>query len=73
MGLTNAYRDHITKATIGSSVTAFSNANAYIGVGGGASSTTAFAASQTDLQGASKPVRQWTRPIPPIRRLHRTG
>lgn len=32
-------------------VTAFSNANAYVGVG---SSTTAAAASQTDLQGASK-------------------
>src|SRR5688572_16649958 len=54
MALTNAARDHITKAIIGSSLTAFNNANAYLGVGGGAGATTAFAASQTDLQGASK-------------------
>lgn len=35
-------------------ITAFNNANAYIGVGGGAGATTAFADTQTDLQGASK-------------------
>ena len=36
---------------IGTGVTAFDNSNAYIGVG---NSTTAAAATQTDLQGASK-------------------
>jgi hypothetical protein len=50
MGLTNAYRDHIAANTIGEAVTVFNNANAYIGVGDG---TTAFAATQTDLQGTS--------------------
>ncbi len=40
--------------TIGVAVTAFNNANAHIGVGGGAGATTAFAVGQTDLQGASK-------------------
>lgn len=54
MGLTQAYRDHVTKATIGSSVTPFNAASAYIGVGGGAGATTVFSASQTDLQGATK-------------------
>ncbi len=41
-------------ATIGVAVTSFANANAHLGVGGGAGATTAFAAGQTDLQGASK-------------------
>jgi len=54
MALTTAARNHITKAIIGSSLTAFNNANAYLGVGGGAGATTAFSAAQTDLQGASK-------------------
>jgi hypothetical protein len=54
VALTNAARDHITKAIIGSSLTSFNNANAYLGVGGGAGATNAFAATQTDLQGASK-------------------
>lgn len=49
VGLTDAL-----KGLIGESFTAFSNANAHIGVGGGAGATTAFAAGQTDLQGASK-------------------
>ena len=39
------------KGLIGESFTAFSNANAHIGVGNG---TTAFRAAHTDLQGASK-------------------
>lgn len=52
--MTNAARDHITRAIIGSTVTAFNAANATIGVGGGAGATTAFAVTQTDLQGASK-------------------
>lgn len=51
MALTNAGRDHIATTLIGEAVTAFNNANAHLGVGNG---TTAFAASQTDLQGASK-------------------
>lgn len=51
MPLTNAYRDHLASATIGTAVTAFTTANAHIGVG---NSTTAFAATQTDLVGASK-------------------
>jgi hypothetical protein len=51
MGLTNTGRDDFTKAIIGDSFTNFSNANAYLGVG---NSSTAFAAGQTDLQGASK-------------------
>lgn len=55
MGLTNAYRDHLAKATVGESVTAFNNANAYIGVG---DSTTAFSASQTDLQASTNKLRK---------------
>lgn len=51
MGMTNAFRDHLATTTIGSAVTAFDNANAKIGAG---DSVTAFAAAQTDLQGASK-------------------
>jgi hypothetical protein len=39
---------------IATTVTAFDNANAHLGVGGGAGSTTAAADTQTDLQGASK-------------------
>jgi hypothetical protein len=51
MALTNAGRDHIASDLVGDAVTEFNNANAHLGVG---NSTTAFAASQTDLQGASK-------------------
>ena len=54
MGLTNAMRDYIAQSSIGEAVTAFNNANAYIGVG---DSTTAFAASQTDLQAATNKLR----------------
>jgi hypothetical protein len=54
--LTNAVRDHITKALIGSAgLTTFNNANAYLGVG---DSATAFATSQTDLQAATNKLRK---------------
>lgn len=55
MPLTNAYRDYLAAVTIGESVTAFTNANSYIGVG---DSTTAFAATQTDLQAATNKTRK---------------
>lgn len=55
MALTNAGRDHMVQATIGAGVTAFNNANSYIGVG---DSTTAFSASHTDLQAASNKFRK---------------
>ncbi|HJS83599.1 MAG TPA: phage tail protein [Nitrososphaera sp.] len=51
MALTDAGRNHIAADVIGESVTEFNNANAHIGVG---NSSTAFSASQTDLQGGSK-------------------
>ena len=50
MALTNAGRNQFAAAIIGDSTTDFSNANAMIGAG---NSSGAFAASQTDLQGAS--------------------
>lgn len=50
MSLTNSGIALIAQAVVGSGVV-FNNANAHIGVG---SSGTAFDASQTDLQGASK-------------------
>ncbi|MGE4226666.1 MAG: hypothetical protein AB7I23_25260 [Vicinamibacterales bacterium] len=53
--MTNAYRDHQAQVTIGESVTPFNNANAHIGVG---DSTTAFAATQTDLQAATNKLRK---------------
>ncbi len=54
MGLTNAGRDFIASAIINNgSPTFFTNANAYIGVGNDSGSD-AFAATQTDLMGASK-------------------
>jgi hypothetical protein len=46
MSITNTGRDHITSAIVGGAVTAFTSANAYIGVGSG---TTAFAATQSVL------------------------
>lgn len=55
MALTNAGRDHLVQAGIGSAVTAFNNANAHIGVG---DSSTAFAATQTDLQAATNKTRK---------------
>lgn len=50
MALTTAGINFLSQAAIGQG-TPFSSANARLGVGNGA---TAFAASQTDLQGASK-------------------
>lgn len=55
MPITDAGRNHLVQAGIGGSVTAFNNANSYIGVG---DSTTAFAASQTDLQAATNKTRK---------------
>jgi hypothetical protein len=51
MPLTNAYATFLAQATVGESVTPFNSSNARIGVGDG---TTAFNASQTDLQGTNK-------------------
>lgn len=55
MPLTNDGRDHIAAAVHGVSVTAFNNANAYLGVG---DSSTAFAAAQTDLQASTNKLRK---------------
>ena len=54
MALTNAGRNFIAQAIINDTPTFFTNANARIGVG---DSTTAFAASQTDLQAATNKLR----------------
>ncbi len=51
MPWTNFGRDLFTAAVIGEAITSLNNANAYLAVG---NSTTAFAATQTDLIGASK-------------------
>lgn len=51
MALTDAGKVHLATTLIGAAVTAFNNANAYLGVG---ESTDAFDATETDLQGASK-------------------
>src|SRR5574342_934853 len=55
MPLTNAGRDHVAADLIGEAVTSFSNANAHLGVG---DSSTAFAATQTDLQAATNKLRK---------------
>lgn len=55
MALTNAMRDLISADVIGETVTEFNNANAHIGVG---DSSTAFSATQTDLQAASNKFRK---------------
>lgn len=55
MPITDAGRNHMVQASIGAAVTAFSNANAHIGVG---DSTTAFSAAHTDLQAASNKLRK---------------
>lgn len=55
MAGTNAFRDFLAQAAIGEAVTAFNNANAYIGAG---DSTAAFAAGQTDLQAATNKFRK---------------
>ena len=52
--MTTAGLNHILGLGIGESLTTFANANANTGVGYGAGATTAFAISQTDLQGATK-------------------
>lgn len=54
MGITTAGANQLLGLGIGEALTSFANANANVGVGGGAGATTAFAISQTDLQGASK-------------------
>ncbi len=55
MGLTDLATEHLAKIMYNSSgQTEFTNANAHIGVGGGANATDAFDATETDLQGASK-------------------
>jgi hypothetical protein len=55
MPLTNAGRDFFAQAAMNDSPTFFDNSNAYLGVG---DSTTAFAASQTNLQAATNKVRK---------------
>ena len=55
MPLTDAGRNHLVQAGIGAAVTAFNNANSYIGVG---DSTTTFAVGQTDLVAASNKTRK---------------
>lgn len=53
--LVNAGMDLIWDAVMGTAITAFSNANAYLGVG---DSSTAAAAAQTDLQASSNKTRK---------------
>jgi hypothetical protein len=55
MPLTNAGRDFFAQAAMNDSPTFFDNSNAYLGVG---DSTTAFAASQTNLQAETNKVRK---------------
>lgn len=55
MPLTNVGRNHLTGLAIGEALTAFSNANARLGVG---DSNTVFAAAQTDLQAAANKFRK---------------
>lgn len=55
MPITDAGRNFMVQSTIAAASTPFSNANSYIGVG---DSTTAFAASQTDLQAATNKLRK---------------
>jgi hypothetical protein len=54
MGLTTAGMNHLLGLGVGEALTSFATANAHQGVGGGASATTAFAISQTDLQAPVK-------------------
>lgn len=55
MALTNNGAIEIAKAAINDTPTLLSNANAYLGVG---DSSTAFVASQTDLQAATNKLRK---------------
>jgi hypothetical protein len=64
MGLTNAAATEIAKCAINDSPTYINNTNAYLGVG---DSSTAFAASQTDLQAASNKLRKAMEPSYPTR------
>ena len=51
----NAFRDYVAAGVVAGSQTAFSSANATIGVG---DSATAYAATQTDLQAATNKLRK---------------
>jgi len=51
MAITNAALPFMAQASIGTAASLFTEANSYIGVG---DSTTAFAKTQTDLQGTNK-------------------
>jgi len=53
--MTNVYRDYLASATHTGSATPFNNANSYLGVG---DSSTAFAATQTDLQASTNKLRK---------------
>lgn len=64
MGLTNAAATEIAKCAINDSPTYLNASNAYIGVG---DSSTAFSASQTDLQAASNKLRKGMEPTYPTR------
>jgi hypothetical protein len=55
MPLLNSGRDHITQTLIGQVVTPFDATNAFICVG---DSSTAFSASQTDLQATTNKMRK---------------
>ncbi len=55
MPLPNSGRDWLAGAIVANPATLFNNANAYLGVG---DSSTAFAASQTDLQAATNKLRK---------------
>jgi hypothetical protein len=55
MAITDAGRNHLVQAGIGAGVTAFSNANAHIGVG---DSSTAYSAAHTDLQASTNKLRK---------------
>lgn len=55
MALTNAGRDLIANLLVGGGGTPINNANAHLAVG---DSSTAFAASQTDLQASTNKIRK---------------
>jgi hypothetical protein len=54
MGMLQSGLNHLLGLGVGEALTNFATANAFLAVGGGAGGTTAYANSQTDLQGASK-------------------
>lgn len=55
MAVTDAGRNFMVQSSIAAASTPFSNANSFIGVG---DSTTAFSASQTDLQASTNKLRK---------------